>query len=306
AQTVRSPSPARGTPGERCAFALPPPIAGPPRPPDVPFPLSGGLPDLNLVPRDALARACRRVLRRSPSLLGYHHPAGHPKLRAEVASLLRRYRGLRVGADEVFITSGAQMALFLVGQLLLRGSQGTDVAVESLGYPPAWSAFESGGARLHAVPIDDEGIRVDALSQLVHRLESRGRGLRAVYVTPHHQYPTMVLMSPSRRLALLALAAEHRFAVVEDDYDNEIHYAGQPVLPIASSDRHGSVLYIGTLSKVLAPGLRLGYIVAPRAVIEHLTHLRRVLDHQGSHAQEAAVAELFEEGEVQLQGRRVR
>lgn len=306
-QSVHSPPAAReGTAGQ-CAYPLDPePRLAIPEAPAAPFVMSGGLPDLELVPRDAMARAYRRVLRRNSGLLGYGDPAGHPALRREVADLLRRYRGLATRPKEVFITSGAQMALYLVGQLLFRNEAGSDLAVEALGYPPAWAAFRSTGARLHAVPVDEEGIRVEALAQLVDTLEASGRRLRGVYVTPHHQYPTMALMSPSRRLALLALAARHRFAIIEDDYDNEIHYAGQPVLPLASTDRHGSVIYIGTLSKVLAPGLRLGYVVAPEEVVERLARLRRVVDHQGGHIQEAAVAELFGEGELQRHVRRVR
>lgn len=296
------------SPGHRCAFPLgeaPHPKLSAPTTP-ARYVLSGGVPDLGLVPRHELTRAYRRALSQQPKLLDYADPAGHAGLRERIAELVVRQRGLRATPDQVLITSGAQMALYLTGQALLRGPNPAHLAVENLGYPPAWAAFETTGAQLHGLPVDEGGLRVDALEALVAALEKRGERLSGVYVTPHHQYPTMVLMSPSRRLALLALAEKHRFAVIEDDYDHEIHYSGQPVLPLASRDRRGSVVYVGTLSKVLAPGLRLGYVVGPRPLIQRLAELRLVIDRQGHHALEAAVAELFEDGEIQRHVRRAR
>jgi GntR family transcriptional regulator/MocR family aminotransferase len=127
-----------------------------------------------------------------------------------------------------------------------------------------------------------------------------------VYLTPHHQYPTMAVLAARRRLALLALARRHRFAIIEDDYDHEYHYEGRPILPLASADRGGCVVYVGTLSKVLAPGLRIGYVVAPRPLVERLAAIRALIDHQGDIAVEAAVAELMEDGELQRHVRRMR
>ena len=127
-----------------------------------------------------------------------------------------------------------------------------------------------------------------------------------VYVTPHHQYPTTVTLSPSRRLALLDLAARHRIAVVEDDYDHEFHYDGRPLLPLASADPAGVVVYVGSLAKVLAPGLRLGFVVAPQALLKRMAAERALVDRQGDLVLERAVAELIEEGELQRHVRRLR
>jgi GntR family transcriptional regulator/MocR family aminotransferase len=142
---------------------------------------------------------------------------------------------------------------------------------------------------------------VDALEKLcaVQRV-------RAVYLTPHHQYPTTVGLGAARRLQLLALARAHGLAVIEDDYDNEFHYEGRPTLPLASADDSGVVIYIGTLSKILAPGLRLGFVAAPRPFIERLATLRMTVDRQGDQAVECAVAEMIEDGEVQRHARRMR
>jgi GntR family transcriptional regulator/MocR family aminotransferase len=149
--------------------------------------------------------------------------------------------------------------------------------------------------------VDAGGARVDAIAALA----ARGR-LRAVYLTPHHQYPTTVVLAAGRRLELLALARARRFAGLEDDYDHEFHYDGRPVVPLASADRAGVVVYVGPLSKVLAPGLRLGFLVAPRAVVEAAAARRAFIDRQGDHVLEHALAELFEDGELLRHVRRAR
>ena len=287
----------------RAAFALPGPAPSLPPRPAVPrgtLVLAGGVPDLRLVARAPLWRAYRRVLARGPAeLLGYGDPRGHPRLRGALAEMLAATRGLAVGGDDLVVTRGSQMALHLVARAIV--APGDLVAVESLGYRPAWEALRAAGARLVGVPVDGDGIDVDRLRAL-----AAGRRLRAVYVTPHHQYPTTVAMSPARRLALLALAGERGFAVIEDDYDNEFHYQGRPILPLCAADAAGSVIYLGTLSKVLAPALRIGYLVAPAPVAERVLAVRAITDGQGDPVTECAVAELLEEGELQRHARRVR
>ena len=129
---------------------------------------------------------------------------------------------------------------------------------------------------------------------------------RAFYLTPHHQYPTLATLSAPRRLALLELARRHRFALIEDDYDHEFHYEGRPVLPLASADAGGVVIYVGTLSKIFAPGLRAGWVVAPRPVIDALARLRVQVDQQGDLPVEAALAELLEDGVLQRHARKAR
>lgn len=262
--------------------------------------LTGGVPDPRLFPHELLARAYRRALRSHGSeLLDYGDAYGELRLRTAVADMLRTTRGLSVGADEVLITRGSQQALWLAAQAMFI--PGARVAVESFGYVPAWDAFRHAGGTLVPVPVDSEGLDVAALER---RLTDGP--IAAVYVTPHHQYPTMVAMSAPRRLALLELARAHRFAILEDDYTHEFHYEGRPRLPIAAADRHGSVVYVGTLSKILAPGLRIGYAVAPRALLERMASLRTFVDRQGDAIAEAAVAELFEDGEVLRHARRMR
>src|SRR6185436_19385596 len=198
---------------------------------------------------------------------------------------------------DVLVTRGSQMALELIARCLLV--PGDVVAVEDPGYRAAWQAFGGHGAQL--LPVDAGGLDVDALDALV-----RTTRVRAVYTTPHHQYPTTVTLSAGRRLALLELARTRGIAVVEDDYTHEFHYDGRPVLPLASSDPAGSVIYVGTLAKILAPGLRLGYMVAPPDLLARAAAERFSLDIQGDHVLEQAIAELFDDGEVQRHARRAR
>jgi GntR family transcriptional regulator/MocR family aminotransferase len=259
----------------------------------------GGLPDLREVPHAALARAHRRVLRRAPAALGYGDPAGNPQLRAALAGLLSARRGLGVQADELLVTRGSQMGVALAAATLL--APGDTVAVEALGYQPAWAAFEQVGARILPIPVDAQGLSVPLLAAACQR-----QPIRAVYVTPHHQYPTTVPMSPGRRLSLLSLAASQRMLIVEDDYDHEFHYEGRPLLPLKSADEAGCVVYVGTLSKVFAPGVRIGYVVAPRPVLREMIARRYYLDRQGDQVMEAALAELIDDGELERHTRRMR
>lgn len=281
-----------------------PPAAPLPVPPrgslDGPLSLGGGIPDVRLVPAPELARAMRRVLkRRCLEVLSYGDPEGPPSLRAALATMVAATRGVAARPENVLVTRGSQMGIDLTARALV--SPGDVIAVEALGYKPAWEALRASGARLVPIAVDAYGIDVDALARLC--AEQRVRG---VYVTPHHQFPTTVTLAPARRLRLLDIARENRMFVLEDDYDHEFHYEGRPVLPLASADVHGVVVYLGTLSKVLAPGLRIGFVVAPEPLLVRLAALRRVVDRQGDHLLENAIAELLEEGEIQRHIRRAK
>ncbi|UQA56911.1 PLP-dependent aminotransferase family protein [Polyangium aurulentum] len=260
-----------------------------------------GAPDPRLAPVEALARAHRRaLLELTRAGLGYGDPRGDIALRALLAAFLNQARGLSVDADQVLITRGSQMALFLAGRALLR-EPGDRIAVEDPGYRPAWEAFRLGGAELVPVAVDAEGLCVDQLADLPQRPP-----LRAVYATPHHQYPTTASLSPRRRARLLELAAARGFTVIEDDYDYEFHFDGRPLLPLSSSGDLGSVVYVGSLSKLLAPWVRVGYLVASRALVQRAAALREVVDRQGDPALERAIAELLEDGELQRHARKAR
>lgn len=259
--------------------------------------ISDGAPDPRALPVLALSRSLRAALRAGGTeVLGYGHPAGHPGLRAGVAQMLSEARGVAATADDVVITAGSQGALDLLSRALIR--PGDRVAVERLGYRPAWDALRAAGATLVPVDVDGDGMQVEALA-------SAG-ALRAVYLTPQHQYPCTVTLSAARRVRLLALAQDRGVAVLEDDYDHEFHYDARPVLPLASADRAGVVCYVGSLSKVVAPGLRVGWLHAPAPVVREVVRLRTIAGRHNDGPLQHALAALLEEGELQRQVRRVR
>jgi GntR family transcriptional regulator / MocR family aminotransferase len=259
-----------------------------------------GWPDLRLVPARLLARAWRRSIeRQGRRALSYGAPEGHPRLREALASMLSATRGLAVDASCVLVTRGTQGALTAIAHALLH--PGDVVAVENPGYRRAWQVLSLAGARVVPIPVDAHGLSIEHLAAV-----AESQPIRAIFVTPHHQFPTTVTLSPARRRALLDLSRRHRFAIIEDDYDHEFHYEGRPILPLASADTAGAVIYVGSLSKTLAPGLRLGYVVATKRVIAHLTEYRSLLDTQGDGVLESAVAELIEDGELQRHVRKSR
>jgi GntR family transcriptional regulator / MocR family aminotransferase len=262
--------------------------------------LTGGVPDPRLFPRELLARAYRRVLAlRGERLLDYGDARGEPSLRRALADMLTRLRGMATSEADVLVTRGSQNAIWLAAHCLL--GPGDRVGVESWGYPPAWQALRSTGAELVPLEVDGDGVRIESIEGALC-----AGPLRALYLTPHHQYPTMVALDGWRRLRLLELAKQHRIAILEDDYTHEFQYAGRPRMPLASADRHGLVVYLGTLSKILAPGLRIGYAVAPAPLLERMAALRFAVDRQGDSIGEAAVAELLEDGEIERHARRMR
>nr|WP_276572642.1 PLP-dependent aminotransferase family protein [Nannocystis pusilla] len=267
--------------------------------------VSDGLPDARIAPVDALARAQRRALRSLARAagLGYGEPAGDPVLREVLAGFVNQARGLSCSAHEVVLTHGSQGALGLFALALLR--PGDVVAVEHPGYAPAWRAFALAGASVVHIGVDAEGLRTDELEVAAKKL--RGR-LKAVYVTPHHQYPTTVALSPERRMHLRKICEEHGACIVEDDYDYEYHFDGAPLLPMAATATPGGppFVYVASLSKLLAPAVRLGYVVTDRSIVSRLQATRECLDRQGDVVLERAIAELIEDGELQRHARRAR
>jgi len=294
------------TPGDGAAPSPSYAVAAPlPMPPSTRVPpgilmMYRGVPDVRLLPAQALARAFRRaVSSHGRALLGYGDARGHVRLRGELAVLLTRTRGIAVTPESVMVTRGSQQALDLVARTLV--TPGDLVAVERLGDPSTRNTLRLAGAEVVPLPIDDEGLDVDAFAALLAR-----KKVRAICVTPHHQFPTTVVMSPERRARLARLAYDHRVAILEDDYDHEFHYEGKPILPMAAGSGRANVIYIGSLSKVFAPGLRTGFVVAPPAMLERLVSIRVASDLAGDATIECALAELLEDGELLRHVRRMR
>lgn len=258
-----------------------------------------GTPDARLAPVATLASAYRRVMqgRGRRNQLGYDSPLGSLPLREALSRMLNQDRGLSTSPASICLTRGTQMALYLTARLLIR--PGDVVAVENPGYPPAWQTFRLLGAELAPVAVDEEGLCVEEFEALCQR-----RAVRALYLTPHHQFPTTVTLKAARRVQLLALAARYGVAIIEDDYDHDFHFHYQPMLPLASADTHGVVIYISSLSKLIAPALRVGYVTGPADFVTALGQLRALIDRQGDTVLEQAVADLIEEGEIKRHTRR--
>ncbi|MES2820213.1 MAG: PLP-dependent aminotransferase family protein [Pseudomonadota bacterium] len=256
-----------------------------------------GLPALDLFPFEVWARLQAQFWR-APALecLGYGEAAGDPRLREMIAAYLRNGRGLRCTPEQVLVTSGAQQAISLCAQLLLQAGDG--VVLENPCYRSAAQTFAVAGARLHGIEVDRDGLDTRRLAGL--------SDCRLAYVTPSHQYPSGVTLSLARRLELLEWAEREQAWIVEDDYDGEYRYSGTPLAPLASLDRLGRVLYIGTFSKVLFPALRLGYLVVPPALVEPLTQLRTLNMRHSEIGTQAVLAEFIARGHFQRHIRRMR
>jgi GntR family transcriptional regulator/MocR family aminotransferase len=212
--------------------------------------------------------------------------------------MLNLDRGLSCTPENICLVRGSQMGIYIAARLLVR--PGDVVVMEALSYPPAREAFLAAGAEIATVELDGQGLKLDHLERLC-----RKRRVRAVYITPHHQFPTTVVLRPERRLYLMTLAEQFGFAVVEDDYDHEFQFDHRPMLPLASADQGHKVIYIGSMSKLLTPSLRVGYMHASTSVIERAAAEVMVIDRQGDPATEAAVAELMETGAIKRHTRHV-
>jgi GntR family transcriptional regulator/MocR family aminotransferase len=256
------------------------------------FDLRPGSLDPALFPVSMWRRCMLRALAAPPGRYG--EPAGIPELRTTVANWVARSRGVSATSDEVIITSGAGHAIDLVARVL--ADPGAIVAVEEPGYPPVIELLRSQGLCVVGVPVDDEGIVVDALPSQA----------RLVYVTPSHQYPLGMVMSRRRRLELLQWASRTGAAIVEDDYDSEFRYTARPLEPLQRLDNAGRVIYIGTFSKSLSPALRMGFLVAPQPLLPAICAVRQVVDWCPPYATQRALAALIGEGHFDRHLRRCR
>lgn len=237
----------------------------------------------------------RHLARPQPAQFAYGDPRGNAGLRDEIAAYLRTARGVRCHSDRILLTSGTQQALDLVIRATL--APGDPVWIEDPGYPGARAALE--GMRLIGVPVDAEGLDVAAGEALAPEA-------RAVYVTPSHQFPLGVTLSMRRRLALIDWARRQGAWILEDDYDSEFRHAGPPLAAMQGMDGAGRVIYIGTFSKALFPGLRSGYAVLPEALIEPVLRLRARTDRYPPTLAETALAEFLREGHFAAHLRRAR
>ena len=259
---------------------LPDAFAGPAQ-----FDFRTGLPDASLFPFGVWRRLVAAEMRRTAIGKGvYGDPAGHRGLREAIARHIAVSRGVLASSDDVVITNGTQQALDVLARVLLE--PGDRVAVEDPGYsPPRW-LFKSLGAQVLGVPVDGEGIVVEALHPRT----------KVVYVTPSHQYPLGMAMSFSRRVSLIDWVARHDAAIIEDDYDSEFRLYGRPVEPLQTLDPAGRVVYVGSFSKTMLPTMRLGFLVATPSLRRAIQAAKFVTDWHTPLPFQAALARFIDEG----------
>jgi GntR family transcriptional regulator/MocR family aminotransferase len=282
------------------ARALPLPSTLLPRTPGPPrFDFRGGQVDRETLPTAELRRAFADAAgSQLPALAGDTDSRGWPPLRRAIARYLVA-RGIACEAHQIAVVNGAQQAIDLVARVLL--DPGDTVVVEQPGYFGATLAFTAAQAHLVGVRVDEDGLRIDDLTRIL-----RARRAKLVYTTPAAQSPTGAVLSGERRQALLALADEHQVPIFEDDYDSELRYEGAPIAALKTLDRAGQVIYAGTFSKVLFPGLRVGYVVAAQPLLEKMVLARWNTDVATSVIPQAALATLLENGGLERHLRRMR
>lgn len=257
--------------------------------------LDDGFPDPKLAPLHELYRAYRNQLTRSglyDKFGSYSYPDGSIYYRQAISKHLNETRALKTTFQNILSVRGTLMGINVVCNGLIKPG---DVIVSGF---PGWGRAEANFVHAKAkhimIPVDEHGLVVDELKKICAKQQ-----VRMVYVTPHHHYPTTVPLRIDRRLELLRLAKEHKFIIFEDDYDFDFHYSHRPLLPLASADDSGMVIYCGSFSKSLSPAFRMGYLAASENVIEHLAKVRLLLDRQGDHILDNAMGEILNDGTVQ-------
>ncbi|RKH81140.1 PLP-dependent aminotransferase family protein [Corallococcus sp. AB045] len=280
------------------ARALKPTPVGAPRLGAAPRAFRPGVPALDLFPTALWARTVSRVhARASTGLLDGGDPSGHAPLREAIATHVSVSRGVRCSPEQVFITAGTQQAFDEVLRLALN--RGDSVWVEDPGYPGARRAVLAAGGRPVPIPVDGDGLDVGAGL-------TRAPRARVALVAPSHQYPLGVTLSLARRMALLRWSERTRSLIIEDDYDSEFRHRGRPLTALQGLDDVGCVVYVGTFSKSMFPGLRLGFLVVPSSLVDIFSAARATSPAPASTLEQAALARFLAEGHFARHLRRMR
>ncbi|KAA8731458.1 PLP-dependent aminotransferase family protein [Acinetobacter qingfengensis] len=262
-----------------------------------------GIPDTRLIPYELFSRAYRHALIQATrhQSMGYGDPQGSIELRQALLNMLSMERFIQTQIEQICVVRGSQMGIFLAARILAKQRQGEVIVVEEWSYPPAVETFLSHHFQIIRVGLDQYGLDTENLMEIITKHK-----VVAVYTTPHHQYPTTVTMSMDRRLKLLDLSKIFNFYIIEDDYDHEFHYDSRPIPPLISLPSADYVIHIGSLSKVFAPSLRVGYVVADLNIIQAMKQDILLIDKQGNAITELAIAELMQQGEIRRHTRKMR
>ncbi len=262
--------------------------------------LNDGVSDGRLTPLDDIARTYRRISAKKNVFkhLSYGSTYGNDTLREVLVEYLNATRGLHITKENVLITRGSQMGIWLSAQLLFQKDD--VVVVGNTNYGSADSTFLNQHAKLERVLVDENGIVTEEIEKLCKQQQ-----IKAVYVTSHHHHPTTVTLSAKRRIDLLNLAQQYNFAIIEDDYDYDFNYNHAPILPLASHDTNGNVIYIGSVCKTVAPVFRIGYLIASKEFVDEASKLRGFIDRQGDALLELTFADFIKSGDLDRHIRKV-
>jgi 2-aminoadipate transaminase len=256
------------------------------------FNFGSGMPDPKTFPSAELGAAAQRViLREGTSLVRYPDPRGYVPLREIAISRFHRNHGVTLPLNDVVLTTGSMQAIILATQALSK--PGDTVVVEEFCYSGTLGVLRQYGTQLAGVPLDDDGMRADALDETLERLQREGRRVGFVYTIATHQNPTGTIMSPARRREILDVCRRHEVVIVEDDCYADVLFEGEAPRAIYTMAEPGEVLYIGSFSKVLGPGTRLGYFAAPESLTAKLLAYKR--DGGTSALAAMVVAEYFKD-----------
>ncbi|REC45320.1 aminotransferase-like domain-containing protein [Chryseobacterium pennipullorum] len=260
---------------------------------DCEFIFNDGAPDIRLTQIVQHSRFYSSILKRKAhqKSLGHYNQDGSEFFKEHLSRYLNLSRGLPISKNNLLITRSTEMSIYIVSEILLEA--GDTVMVGDLSYFSVNMIFQKSGVHIITLPIDEEGIIVESVREACQK-----KKIRMLYLTPHHHYPTTVALSAQRRLELLELANEYGFIILEDDYDYEFHYDKSPILPLASADTNGMVIYIGSFGKSLAPGFRTGFIVAPESLMAEMRKYLGIIDRQGDILMERALGEMIADGEI--------
>jgi GntR family transcriptional regulator / MocR family aminotransferase len=255
-----------------------------------------GRPDPNSFPLKTWAKLVAKRLKSAGSALTeYRDAAGLPELRTAIADHLRPARGITASGDQIFIVGGCQDGLNLMCRMMLR--PGSDAVIETPCYQGAAYLFESYGAKLRPIRVDDKGLTTSNLPETKNAI---------AYVTPSHQYPLGVTLSLDRRLELIAWAERTNSYILEDDYDSDFRFSGAPLAALKGLDRVERVIYVGTFSKCMGAGLRLGYVVLPSRLVAKARHIKTLMNNGQPWLEQAALADFMTSGSYERHLRHIR
>ena len=262
--------------------------------------LNDGISDVRLTPIDEIARTYRRICAKKNIFehLSYGSTYGNDTLRKVIVNYLNTTRGLHITKKNVLITRGSQMGIWLSSQLLLKKED--VIVVGNTNYKSADTTFLNQQANLKRVLVDKDGIVTSEIENLCKQQQ-----IKAVYITSHHHHPTTVTLSAKRRIHLLNLSKKYHFAIIEDDYDYDFNYNHAPILPLASHDTNGNVIYIGSVCKTVAPVFRVGYLIASEYFVDQAAKLRGFVDRQGDALLELTFADFIKSGDLDRHIRKV-